>query len=256
MRQKYAMVAGAVVLSVLLLTGVYATAGIGSSQAPEQNQVADGNSRTITVSTVGEVKAQPDKVIIHVASTAVADNPTEARQRLASNVSDMREALSEMGISSDQIRTTDFDLFERRPEKRRGGEGDGQVEYHASQEFTIEVMNISKAGDVIDTAVDNGATQVRGVQFTLSKERRTQLRKDALKDAMSTAKAQAQVIANSANLSITGVHSATTGNADFRPVMVERVAAGDAGGGTSIDSGPVTVHMSVQVTYNATNTEG
>lgn len=250
------MVAGAVVLSVLLLTGVYATAGIGSSQAPEQNQVSDSNSRTITVSTVGEVKTQPDKAIIHVASTVVADDPTTARDRLASNVSEMREALSEIGISKDQIRTTDFDLFERHPEKRRPDETGGQTEYHARQEFAIEVTNISKAGEVIDTAVGSGATQVRGVQFTLSDEKRTQLRKDALKDAMSTAKDQAQVIANSANLTVTGVHSATTGNADFRPVIVERVATrgGDAGGGTSIDSGPVTVHMSVQVTYNATQT--
>jgi uncharacterized protein YggE len=63
-------------------------------------------------------------------------------------------------------------------------------------------------GEVIDTAVTNGADRVRDVRFTLSGETRDRLRTSALEDAMTAAREQAETIAAAADLTTDGVRSA------------------------------------------------
>lgn len=253
MSRKY-YVAGAIVLSILLITGVYALVGVGLSDTSTSEQNLAENGRTISVSASGQVKADPDMAIVRLASTAVADDPTAAREQLASNVSKMLGALEGIGLSEDDIRTTSYNLFERHPYPRDESPDKNDVEYYARQSFEVEVDDISRAGEIIDTAVDNGANQVMGVEFTLSEATQRELRKQALEDAMSDAKDQATVIANSANLSIAGVHSVTTSNIGFIPINTfvrEDVAGGD-GASTVINPGPLTVRATVHVTYDAT----
>ena len=105
------------------------------------------------------------------------------------------------------------------------------------------------AGTVVDTAVGNGASEVQGVTFTLSDETRVELREQALEHAMSAARADAETVASSANLSITGVQSASTGGG-VGPVYETRATVADTG--SAFDAGSVTVTATVDVTYVAT----
>jgi uncharacterized protein YggE len=100
-------------------------------------------------------------------------------------------------------------------------------------------------GEVIDTAVDSGATSIDGVQFTLSDEQRASLRATALDRAMSAARTDADGLASTADLTITGVRHVSTG-AEFVPYASARFE--DA---TTLQPGPVTVQVSVDVTYAA-----
>jgi uncharacterized protein YggE len=114
----------------------------------------------------------------------------------------------------------------------------------------VTVENPDEVGGVIDTAVSNGASEVGGVEFTLSADRRAELRQDALEAAMENARTEASTVAGAEDIRISGVDQISTTNYDSRPYAVETaaMAAGDAGG-TSIDSGPVTVSASVTVVY-------
>lgn len=210
-------------------------------------------SRTIKIAASGQVQTQPNQAVLRVAVEATGQNASIVRQRLAENVSQMRSALADMGIESSQITTVSYDIrnrgrFEPREER---------PPFWGRHAFAITLTeHLNETGKVIVTAVENGATSVDDVQFTLSEEKRRELRNEALADAMGNAREQATIIAEQANLSVAGVGSVQTADIGFRPVRFEAAAlAGGADGGgvpTSIEGGAVTITAQVQVTYNAT----
>lgn len=216
-----------------------------------QTQRADGGGKTISVSASGEAEAEPDQAVLRVAVLARADDANAVREQIARNVTQMREALREAGLSDDQIRTVSFRIDQEHREEDGERRPAGFRGIHA---FEITLSNVSRAGTIIDVAVSNGANRVDSVELTLSEERRREVRADALRDAMENAQANADVIAESANLTIVGVQTAATGDVNFRPVRAEALSADVAAGQakTEIESGPVTVSAQVQVTYNAT----
>ncbi|WP_276299919.1 SIMPL domain-containing protein [Halorussus lipolyticus] len=221
--------------------------GTATEQPGEQS---DRGGKTISVSASGRAEAEPDQAVLRVAVLARGDDANAVREQLARNASQMREALRSAGIADDQIRTVRYAI----DQEYREVDGDRRpVGFQGVHAFEITLSNASRAGAIIDVAVSNGANQVDNVELTLSDERRREVRADALRDAMENARGDAEVIAESANLTVVGVHTASTGDVSFSPVRAEALTADAAGqAGTSIESGPVTVTAQVQVTYNAT----
>lgn len=251
MARKTALAAGTVLVAATLVVAALAATGAipGIASAAQH----DGeSSRTITVSANGQAGAEPDKAVIRIEVESRAEDATVARKQVAENVSNIRSALTDMGLSEDQIRTVDFNIYRDREPPRREGERP-PVTYRASHSLTIEVDETDRVGPVIDTAIDNGATNIFDVEFTLSETTRQALRKEALADAMGDARGQARTIASSADMTVTGVGSVSTTDIDGPIVRREyALAAGGAGGGgTDINTGPVTVRATVTVTYNA-----
>ncbi|MFB6298386.1 MAG: SIMPL domain-containing protein [Salinirussus sp.] len=242
-------------MAVVLVAGAGIAAAIGpNSQQAQVGGTDDGSgpARTIQVSASGSAGASPDQTVVRVEVVATGPDAPTARKRLAENVSRMRSALETAGIGDDQVRTLRYDL-ERDRRERGPRENDGRpaLRYRGSHSFEITVSTLDNTGTVIDTAVQNGADSVEDIQFTLSGEQRRTLRQTALENAMDNARTRAETLAAQSGLEITGVHSIRTTERGFRP-RVELAAAGDGGGGTSIDTGDVTVGVQVHVTYNAT----
>ena len=258
-RSETVMLVSAVVIGAAILGAGVAVGSLGPANPDPGNPATESGSapgdsgESITVSASGSAETEPDEAVIRVSVTAVRDDATAARQAVARNVSAIRSSLEQFGLADSQIRTVDYDLWEDR-DRRPPQEGqEEKTRYRASHDLEITVIEIDTVGEVIDTTIDNGATNIRDVRFTLSKETRRTLRQEALDDAMGNARTQATTLAGSADLSLAGVHSVSTveENRGVRPVALE-AAAGGAGGDTSIESGPVTVSASVVVTYNAT----
>jgi uncharacterized protein YggE len=252
----------AVGVTLLLVTagcaGSFAPGGDDVAQAQQSDQYSDVNvqqpdrgDRTIQVAASGEAETQPDQAVVRVAAVARADDADAVRQQLARNASGVREALRDLGLADDQIRTVAYSIDQQHREQAGERVPDGFEGVHA---FEITLSNVTRAGAVVDTAVENGAQRVDGVELTLSEERRREVRAEALREAMANARADADVIAESADLTVTGVHSAATGDPSFSPARAQTLEADAAGQTqTEIESGPVTVTAQVQVTYNATD---
>ena len=205
---------------------------------------------TVTVSATGDVLAEPDRAVLTFESTGTATTPQAATERLARNTSRLRTALLNANLSADQIRTTGYGLDEISDRDGTPTRNDA-TRYRARQTTVVEVSNTSRVGELIDVAVGNGATAVLGVEFRLSEERRSELRNRALREATESARTQAETLAATEGLRLTGVRSISTGSADVQPfVSRETALASDAG--TRIDPGPVTVEATVEVTYAAT----
>ncbi|MFC7176247.1 SIMPL domain-containing protein [Halosegnis marinus] len=236
----------AVALAVLL-AGVGAAAALGGTNSVQTPTAAAGDGSTVSVGASGSAEAAPDRAVVRIAVVATGDTADEARERLAENVSGMRDALRDAGVEDAQVRTTNYDLSENY-QARENPDAPGYRAYHG---FQVTLDDIDTVGTVIDAAVDGGATRVENVRFTLSDERARELRNEALNDAMTNARAQAETLADAGDLTLGGVHSVATSQGYYGgPVAYETADAG--GARTSVESGPVSVQVQVQVTYNAT----
>lgn len=242
-------------LTVLVVAGLLTVGAAGTALAlgsPDQQATAapDGQAKSVSVSGQGSANAAPDKAVIRVAVVAEGDDSATVRDDLSAGAADLREALGEAGVSDDQIQTDYYRIREGRPYPREERERPTRGE-HA---FEVELADTDMTGAVVDAAADSGA-EVQNLRFTLAEDTRADLRDEALENAMGDADRQAQTLAGASDLTITGVHSVDATNNRYRPVRYEgavaETAAGD-GGSTSIESGDVSVSVSVRVVYNAT----
>ncbi|MFB6092628.1 MAG: SIMPL domain-containing protein [Haloquadratum sp.] len=228
-----------------------------SSAAPAGGSDAASAGSTIEVSGVGSADGEPNRAIVRVGVTATADDAVTARQRLAENVTRMRNALRELGLEDGQITTSYYDIGrDYRPPRREDGEP--RIQYRATHQFEITLSNIDRVGSVIDTAVQNGATDIEEISFTLAPDRRQRLERLARQAAMADARQKAETVAEAANLTITGVKVVRVGGGAPRPAETAATAtatpAPTPSADTDVEGGPVTVVATVQVVYNATAT--
>ncbi len=253
------------VVAVALLAATAGCSALVGTSSPTVNDPqdvsgpsdGDGAGRTVAVGAGGQVSTAPDRAVVRVAVTARADSVETVRQRLAENALRMRDALREAGLGTDQITSARYDIGRNYEHEDRPSE----PEFEGHHAFVVTLDEPDRAGEVVVTAVRNGATNVDEVRFTLSPETRRELRERALSRAVANARDRATVAANGTGLELAGVRTVRTGDVSVEPVRREDVAfatAGDGGGGarTSFGGGEVTVSARVTVVYNATSTDG
>ena len=242
-------IAMAFVLGGLLAVGAFAA--MGGVTADSHENGAQGPNEHITVTASGAAEAEADTVEVTLAVEARNDDPSAARQEVADGASSMRAALMGMGISEDDIQSVGYTLREASSFERREND---VPRHYARHTFRVTLNDTGRAGEVIDTAVENGATTVSGVSFTVSDERRTELKQQALQTAMDNARSQADAMASAGGITVTRVRSASTVDTGFSPVSVEREqlsSSGDAG--TTVSPGPVEIDAQVEVVYDVSS---
>jgi uncharacterized protein YggE len=248
-----------VALAIALLTitaggtgfGLMKTSGQPQSDAAPQQ--AGDDDRTVAVTADGQVQAAPDRAVIRVAATARADSIETVRRQLADNASRLRTALRDSGLDADQITSARYDI--RR--NHRHDDRPSEPEFRGQHSFVVTVNETDRAGEIVVTAVENGATRIENVEFTITQETRRDLRERALSKAVENAHGKAEVAANGTGLELAGVHTVRTADVSTKPVRrtkVEYAAANADGAGTStsFEGGTVTVTADVVVVYNAT----
>lgn len=242
-RDRLAVLIILVSILAMTLVGVAVVSPIGA-QSPDN--AAD---RTISVDAVGGADAPPDRAVVRVAAVAEGDDPGAVRDDLESTADALRSNLDEAGVSDDAYETTDYRIDSYRP---RPQDGRDVPEYRGVHAFEVTLDDPARVGAVIDAAADADA-EVQNVEFTLSEATRTELREEAIANAMGDARTQADAIAKNGELHVTSIATVDATQRNFTPVRYE-MAAGDgaAGQSTSVDLGDVSVEYAVKVTYNAT----
>ena len=230
------------VVVVALLAAVLTGAAL---VAPSDAQDPDANAdRTIAVDATGEADAAPDRAVVRVAVTAEGDDPGVVRDNLTRGADALRGEFEATSISTDQYETDEYRIDERRDEF---------PPYRGTHRFVVRLDDPQRAGDVIDAAA-NVSAEVQTVRFTLSEDRRTDLRERAIEDAMADARSQADTVAANGGLQVTSVVAVDASQRRYRPVEYDAAAplttASD--GSTSVETGDVSVRYQVRVTYDAT----
>ncbi len=251
------VVLGVLVLAAALVlsSGVLPAAAAPSKQAATPASANQVPARTITVVGRGEVKVKPDVAHTTVGVEALGPTVDAAMADAEARMTSVLAALKKMGIADKDIQTSNFSInFERQMDQKpvTAQATPGKFEppagfYRVSNMVQVTIRDLTKVGDVIDTAVKAGANNVWGISFGLddTKALESQAREAAVKDA----RARAESLAGLTNVQVGDVISVSEviGN---QPMPMYSAAEGrGGGGGTPAEPGEVTFTTQIQVVY-------
>jgi uncharacterized protein len=224
-------------LAVLGLALVAALAGAGGGVG--STAALPGHSIVVTGS--GAVATTPDKAQL---SLGVSSDARSASAALRANAADMTKviaAVKAQGIAAADIQTQLVSLSPRFTQN-----GEGIAGYTATNSVTVTLRVPTKAGPAIDAAVDAGANQISGPD--LSRGDQNALYRQALRAAVSNARAKAQAIAEASGLTLRRITEVTENTAG-PPLPLADAKTGVATT-TPIEPGTQLVEAAVTVTFS------
>ncbi|RMF46255.1 MAG: SIMPL domain-containing protein [Anaerolineae bacterium] len=244
------LLAASLLLSACGATGTSGAMAALPLQGATPETYAAGSTapdRTIAVTGTGKVTLTPDIAYISIgvhtehkdAKTAVNSNNTQS--------ADLITALKKAGVDAKDIRTTNFSIY-----PRQNYDNNGQVTgitYIVDNTVYVTVRNLDSIGALLNAAVEAGANSIGGIQFDVAD--RTAAYQEALKAAVSDARAQADVLASAAGVSVGEVQQINASVGYTQPPMpmarggAEMALAADV----PISAGQMEVTVTVNVVY-------
>ena len=243
------------------------TAGGGTSQEtavetkPEETAVRtkpegtagqdsrDDMQSTVTVTGNGSVSVTPDMAEVTFAVETDAKTAEESQQRNVEQVDAVIEALKAKGIEEKSIQTTGYYLNNIYDYER-----DVVTGYRTQTMLTVKDQKIEETGALISDAVAAGVNRVQNVRFFASTYDAAYA--EALKNAVETARAKAEVLAAASGKTLGEVVSMTEGwqNTEYRysnaDVYAEEAAADVySAKGLSMMAGEIEISAPVTVVY-------
>ena len=140
----------------------------------------------------------PDVARINLGVTATKSTVKAAREAGAKAMTDIIAALKGLGIADADIQTTNISLYPQ----YGNGSTPKVVGYQISEQVEVTVRDLDKAGDAVDAATANGATDVNGISFELADPVKAQ--NDARAAAVEAARVSAQAMASAGHVTLGG----------------------------------------------------
>ena len=176
----------------------------------------------ISLGGTGSVSVAPDMAII---SFGVVKEAKTAREALDANnkaMASILKAMKENGIEKKDLQTSGFNIQPRYHYPKRKSDGQQPppkiTGYLVSNNLTIRVREIDKAGAILDLSVTLGINSGGNIQFTnaepsaVLKEARTRAVKDALE--------KAQTLAEAANVKLGAILNISENSSRPGPVAI------------------------------------
>jgi uncharacterized protein YggE len=200
----------------------------------------------------GNVIGTPDRA--QVTFSVVTENPDvrTAQQANAVQMKKVIDALGAAGLPKDALKTTGYNIYPLYDDYSKSPFEQKIRTYQVTNTLTVTLHDVNRTGEVIDIAVKNGINQASSIQFMLSDEQSQTLRTEALKKAVSRARADADTVAGALGTTILGVQSVDI-SGGYSPVLFENYKVDNAVSApttpTPIQPGDVTVNAQVSITY-------
>lgn len=210
------------------------------------------SEHVILASGTGNVIGTPDRAQV---TFSVQTENTDVKLAQADNAGKMakvQDALIAAGIPRDALKTTGYNIYPIY-EESKGILAPKIRTYQVTNSLTVTLHNVSRTGEIIDIGVANGINQASSIQFMLSDEQAQVLRTEALKEAVSRARSDADTVSAAMGTAIAGVQKAEI-SGGYSPVYFQNYAANavrldSAAAETPIQSGDITVSATVTITY-------
>jgi uncharacterized protein len=227
-----AMAVAALLAAALILGGT-------TSMAADSDKT---NERSITVSAIGSVPAEPDLAYITAGVASEADTAREALNRNSTLMTKVIDGLKAAGIAAKDIQTSAVNVEPRytQPKDNRAATISG---YRVSNQVRLTVRDIKKLGDVLDQAISLGANQVSGIAFAVSNAET--LKDEARKQAIQNARRRAELFAAAAGAQLGPVLRIAEEVSAARPMPGARALAASV----PIEPGTRTLDAEVHVTW-------
>jgi uncharacterized protein len=194
------------------------------------------------------LSVKPDRARITLGVDTHAGTAAAAVTQNAAQTAQVLEALKKTVGGGLDLKTSGYSLQPDITYPRDGGTPK-TTGYHAQNSITGTLDDLTLVGKFVDAATGAGANNVSSISFDLKNE--ADVRSQALVQAASQAKANAEAIAKALNLQVVAVVEANVADAPIvRPLMQSRVALAampKASVETPIEAGNVDVHARVEV---------
>ncbi len=187
------------------------------NETTEENFESHG---TISIEGVASIEVGPDLLVIILKVSALdPDSANKATEEVAKKLDQVINALERIGISKSDIGSNTYSIKQvyewtyypngNRKEKVFKG-------YKAVNTLRVEVKDFDKGGKVIDVAADAGVL-VNSIHFELTKEKRNELKIQAMEMAAKDAKLKAETISSALDEEIGRVKSVNMNKYNYQP---------------------------------------
>lgn len=165
------------------------------------------NDKEISVTGTGTVSARPDIARVNIGAISQKVDAGSAMNETNEKMAKLSDGLKNIGVPDEKIKTSSITLepvYSQQPRAPQDSSGSKPVApeivaYRATNTVTVEVP-VDKAGLVVDTAQLAGLNDIRGITFTFSEERQSELYDEALQEAIKDGAEKAGAIANSSGI--------------------------------------------------------
>ncbi len=203
--------------STLLGQNIVVSSLPGVNGALSSAQTSAGTpANSITVSGTGQATYSPNEALLSVSVVSSAATAEGATSNNAATTTKVIDALNSIGIDNSSIKTQGYNLYPNYANSYGSSVPPTITSYTVTNSLLVNITATSasqlglRAGQAIDTAVTAGANQI-SLQFAPTSSLLAHLNNLALQAAIASAAGQAQVMARSLGVNITGVISAVQG---------------------------------------------
>lgn len=236
-----------VLAATLMMTG---TALASTPNAKEQIVASD---QYIAVNASGTIEVQPDIASISLGVMTTAKDSAQARQKNANTLKKVTQAIEKAGVKGTDIKTEHISMYPNSDFKNGSEIITG---YTVTNQLSITVQNVDKAGEIINAAMTAGANTVNGISYDVKD--REKYYEQAVDKAMKSANSKAKIMANASGLKLGNVLNIREGSYDYMPIptvmysKVEQAESAVAGNiGDTLKPSLVTISVDIAVMYSA-----
>ena len=254
---RLALLAAVIVLALFL--GVQAVKGI-----MDMRYIGAGLSatNTINVSGYGEAFGAPDIATFSFSVSSEKSTVAAAQTEATTKINAITASLKAAGIAEKDIKTTDYSVYPQYDYTTTAcavgvpctGGKQTLRGYQVRQTTTVKVRDTAKAGDLLTSVGEKGATEVSGLTFTFDEPNK--LQNDAREEAIADAKEKAELLAKQLGVRIVRVVSYSDSGNYPQPYYARDMAYG-MGGAVANETKAVAPELSIgenKVTSNVTIT--
>ena len=207
----------------------------------------------IMVSGTGETQISADTAVISLGVSARDQDVLKAQQKVNETIAAIRKALTEKGVKEENINTEYINIYAMYD---YSSDQEQIAAYNASSTLAIRVTDMDSTGTLIDVAFEAGANTLNGISFSASDTE--EARAASLKKAVADARAKAEILAEAAGLSITGIETVSEGGVysydntvgNFRAKGVSAMET-EEDAGTVEQAGKLAGSATVTITFEA-----
>jgi hypothetical protein len=169
----------------------------------------DPSEQTISVTGSSTASSEPDVLIVVLGVESEAKTANESLSKNSNSLNSVISALTNSGISEDDIQTSNFRIFPLY-DGIKDSNGNYQqilIGYRVSNILSIQTENIDSAGNIIDAAVSSGANRVDNISFQLSDDKSQKISDNLIANAIRDATQKAEKALVPLEQKIVGVKS-------------------------------------------------
>lgn len=215
--------------------------------AQSHDERDDDHKSTIRVTGESTVMAKPDQARIQISVVTQARTSQSAATENARKADRIINSLRKKFAADVEIKTISYSVTPNYTYPKEGGEPK-IVGYIASNTVEAKTPKLEQVGDMIDVAVESGANNIQALEFGLKDELPS--RADALRRAVTQARAKADAIASALGVKIVRIVQVEEAGAVVVPMqktMAMRAEAADQAQ-TPVEAGTIEVHGNVTLT--------